>query len=270
VVRVAEAAGKLSSFVSTLLSRSNLKAALDWLREPVLVFAVVYAIAAAVVQPFYVPSGSMQPTLGIGDLFLATKFSYGLNRYSLPFFGGASPGIRLFGRTPKPGDVVVFRGPDRNGTPLVKRGLPGDRIQMRNGRVWINGSELRLEPAGMGRVEDGPGETAPGNYFEADRFVETLPNGRKHLIFKKLLNAPYDDTGVYVVPPEHIFVMGDNRDDSADSRIPADEGGVGYLPISNLMGQAQVVVASVDFVNARGIWEWPFRLRWSRMLKRIH
>jgi signal peptidase I len=243
----------------------------DWVKEPLLIFAGVYMGAAALAQPFYVPSGSMQPTLGIGDLLLATKFSYGYNRYSLPFASGPTPTQQLFASLPQPGDVVVFRKPGNTAQTLVKRvvGLPGDHIQMKGGRLWINSHELALRSDGSGKVEDGPGEAAPGTYFDAGRYVETLPNGHEHPIFKKIWGAYYDDTREVVVPPGNVYVMGDNRDDSADSRVSPEENGVGFLPAANIVGRARVVVASVDFVNASGIWAWPFHLRLRRTLSRV-
>jgi len=266
-----ETSARIRAAVTKHVTSAQVRKVWDWVKEPLLIFAAVYMGAAALAQPFYVPSGSMQPTLGIGDLLLATKFSYGYSRYSLPFASGPTPTKQLFASLPQPGDVVVFRKPGNTSQTLVKRvvGLPGDHIQMKAGRLWINGRALALRSDGRGQVEDGPGETAPGTYFDAERYVETLPNGREHPIFKKVWGAYYDDTHEVVVPPGNVFVMGDNRDDSADSRVDPEENGVGFLPAANIVGRARLVVASVDFVNAGGVWAWPFQLRLKRTLSRV-
>jgi signal peptidase I len=237
------------------------------LKGPVVLIALVLATRTVLAQPFYVPSGSMEPTLQIGDELIATKFAYGYSRYSVPFNIGPTTQGRLFERLPKYGDVIVFALPRDPNEVYVKRavGLPGDRVQMRQGRLWINDKELPLRRDGMGTVEDDEGNTAP-----APRFVETLPNGVTHPIFKMPGGSSLDDTPVFVVPPEHVFAMGDNRDNSLDSRVPAWEGGVGFVPVANLIGRADIVLGSWDFpIKRRPIWEWPSGLRLSRFFSLI-
>ena len=254
-----------------LFAHKDVRAVLNWLKDPILAVLIVFSASTAIAQPYYVPSGSMQPTLAIGDLLLVTKYSYGYDRFSIPYVNGNTPTERLFGRMPQVGDVVVFRLPRDTSVTLVKRviGLPGDRIQMRHGRLWINGKELPLQRVGTGKDENGPDEDSPGSYFTVAKYIETLPDGRQHPIFKKVWNGPYDNTGVYVVPPGHLFMMGDNRDDSSDSRVSPEDLGVGFVPVANVVGRVPVVLASVDFANARGLWEWPFEFRPSRVLNMV-
>ena len=257
-------------FVS-FFCRKEVRGAVDWLKEPVLAVLLVFAATTAIAQPFYVPSGSMQPTLAIGDLTLATKFNYGYSRYSIPYMNGPTPSGRFLGRMPKVGDVIVFRLPSHTGVTFVKRliGLPGDRIQMRQGRLWINGQELKLRAAGKGPVEAGPNELGAGQYVDVPKYIETLPNGVEHPVYKWRSDGEWDNTDVYVVPRGYFFMMGDNRDDSADSRVPPYRGGVGYVPWGNLVGRVFVVIASVDFTNADAIWEWLTEFRFSRVLNGV-
>ena len=269
--RTRDLAQKALAPFAAFFSRKDVRATIDWLKEPVLAVVLVFAATTAIAQPFYVPSGSMQPTLAIGDLTLATKFNYGYSRYSIPYVNGPSPSRRFLGRLPRVGDVAVFRLPSQTSVTYVKRviGLPGDRIQMRQGRLWINGQELKLRAAGNGPVEAGPDELAAGQYVTVPKFMETLPNGIEHPIYKWRWDGPYDNTLVYVVPRGYVFMMGDNRDDSSDSRVPPAFGGVGYVPMGNLVGRVFVVIASVDFTNADAIWEWITEFRFSRVLNGV-
>jgi signal peptidase I len=252
------------------MSRQQPKARgfLSALGQLVTIIALVVLTRTVAAEAYYVPSGSMQPTLLIGDELGVSKFSYGYSRYSLPFGLGPSRPERLFGRMPERGDVVVFRLPRDPSQTYVKRviGLPGDRVQMRDGRLWINGTMLPLRRDGVGPVEMEDGGSEP-----AAREIETLPGGREHPIFKFAGTGSLDNTEVFEVSPGHLFVMGDNRDDSADSRLSPQAGGVGLVPVENLVGRVDLVLGSWDLGFARHpIWTWPSGLRLSRFFSWVN
>ncbi|MCC8938493.1 signal peptidase I [Bradyrhizobium sp. Arg68] len=234
----------------------------------VAIVAVVFLAKGAIAEPFYVPSGSMEPTLLIGDALVASKYPYGYGAASLPIQITLPETGRVFGETPKRGDVVVFRWPGDRSQAWVKRvvGLPGDRIQMRQGQLFINDHPAALKPDGTGFAEDdrGGGE-------EAYRYVETLPNGVSHAIFKIRDNGRLDNTAEVTVPPGDLFVLGDNRDNSADSRVPVRDGGVGLLPIDNLIGRADAVVGSWDLgIRSQPVYTWLSGFRLARFFTSVH
>jgi signal peptidase I len=229
---------------------------------------IVFLGKGALAEPFYVPSGSMEPTLLIGDALLASKFPYGYGTASLPMQITLPETGRVFGEMPKRGDVVVFRWPGDHSQAWVKRvvGLPGDRIQMRQGQLFINNHAAALKPDGIGEAED---DTGGGE--AAYRYIETLPGGVKHAIFKMHDNGRLDNTPEVLVPPGMLFVMGDNRDNSADSRVPVREGGVGMLPIDNLVGRADAVVGSWDLgIRSQPVWTWLSGFRVARFFTAVH
>lgn len=226
------------------------------------ILLLVTVAKTALAEPFYVPSGSMEPTLMIGDELLATKFAYGYSTASLPSFVVLPESERLFAALPKRGDVVVFRWPGDRSQVWVKRviALPGDHVRLERGVVFINGEAATLTPDGTGAAEN-----EDGTQMRAARYIETLPGGRKHVVFKLAAYNPLDNMPETIVPPGHVFVMGDNRDNSADSRVPLRSGGVGMLPTANLIGRVDAIVGSWDLrMKSQPIWTWPQGLRLSR------
>jgi signal peptidase I len=233
----------------------------------VAIVAIVFVAKGALAEPFYIPSGSMEPTLLIGDALLASKYPYGYGTSSLPMQINLPETGRVFAGMPKRGDVVVFRWPGDRSQAWVKRvvGLPGDRIQMRQGQLFINNHAASLKPDGVGEAEDDRGYTE-----KANRYIETLPNGVEHAIFKIRDNGRLDNTAEVTVPPGMLFVLGDNRDNSADSRVAVRDGGVGLLPIDNLIGRADAVVGSWDMgMRSQPMWTWLAGFRMERFFTSV-
>jgi signal peptidase I len=206
-----------------------------------LLFAAVgllFGFPVFLFQPFSMPSGSMKPTLLVGDTIVAAKYAYGYSRYSLP---GAPPLFagRIFAGEPRYGDVVVFRLPRAPSTDYVKRvvGLPGDRIQMVHGTFNLNGTPVKRE-----RIEDFVENDANGRVSRGKQWRETLPNGASYVVLQLMDDGYFDNTPVYTVPPAHYFMMGDNRDNSLDSRTSQ----VGYVPFENLVGRVDRIIFSID------------------------
>jgi signal peptidase I len=239
------------------------------LAQIVAIVMIVFLAKGALAEPFYVPSGSMEPTLLIGDTLLALKYPYGYSGASLPFqITLPETTGRVFGATPRRGDIVVFRSPADRSQAWVKRvvGLPGDRIQMREGVLFINGRPVKLTPDGIGDAEEDDGSGQP-----AHRYIETLPGGVSHTIFKIRDNGRFDNTPEVLVPPDRLFVMGDNRDNSADSRVSVSEGGVGLLPMENLVGRVNAIVGSWDLgIRNQPVSTWLSGFRVSRFFSSVH
>jgi len=234
---------------------------------------VVYALLIAGLfrtlffQPFWIPSGSMKDTLLIGDFLFVNKMAYGYSQYSCPFSACPFSG-RILGSQPERGDVVVFHHPV-NGQDFIKRliGLPGDKIQVTDGALQLNGTPVQLEPAGQFEEiyePQGPNRGFPicqnrsvrrGDVCVKERAVETLPGGVTHSILN-VSDTRTDNTPVFTVPEGHFFFMGDNRDNSTDSRVSPTVGGVGFVPFENLIGRADRVMFSSAGRSLFYFWTW--------------
>jgi signal peptidase I len=233
---------------------------------------IVYALLIALVirialfQPFTIPTGSMEPTVRPGDYIIVSKFSYGFSRYSMPGHLPFGDG-RFLARQPKRGDIIVFKLPRDLREDYVKRliGLPGDHVQVRRGVLYINDKPAPQQPLGETFTDLG------GFPTRADVYRETLPGGRTHISYSVDPTAPPENTEVYVVPEDHYFFMGDNRDNSLDSRFPPQSDGVGFVPFENLEGKAQIVLLSWNKgASLFKPWTWVSDLRPSRFFHYLY
>ena len=248
----------------------------EFVKSVLYALVIVFLVRSFGFEPFNIPSSSMVPTLVVGDFLFVSKFSYGYSRYALPFGAKLWEG-RILASEPQRGDVVVFKWPGDNSTDYIKRlvGLPGDTIEMRNGRLWINGKmvERRLLSGSQGQRLD------PATGRLVYRYEETLPNGVRYNIeqygdYEVNQNFPPECPSSEVhcpitLPANSYFVMGDNRDNSADSRVSTANRGVGILPRDNLVGKAQIIFLSLDNASLWEIWKLPFAVRWSRIFSWI-
>jgi signal peptidase I len=249
---------------------SGRRAWFDTARFLLLLALAAWALRSLVVAPFSIPTGSMMPTMLPGDYLFVSKWPYGYSRFSFP---GQIPAFdgRYLQRVPERGDVVVFKRPGPESTDWVKRviGLPGDRIALRGGVLFINGKQVARKSRGdltlpaSRNIPCGIDEAATCRY---PAFVETLPNGRSYVTLDQTPFAPRDNFGTVTVPPDHLFLLGDNRDDSSDSRFALAEGGIGMVPLDRLVGRAAFSFWSTDgsasYVKP---WTWFSALRADRI-----
>ena len=213
-------------------------------------------------EPFNIPSGSMIPTLLVGDYLFVSKYSYGYSRYSFPFgiipFEG-----RIAASEPERGDVTVFRLPSNTSVDYIKRivGLPGDKVQVKNGSLFINGAEVLRKSLGTVTIDNGR------RTQQVQAFEETLPNGKSYVVHEIGNFDRVDNTPIITVPEGHYFMMGDNRDNSKDSRFLD----ISTIPAQNLIGRAEFMFFSTDQSAAFWeVWKWPFAIRYSRILSGIN
>jgi len=230
----------------------------DTVRVIIHALILAFIVRVFLFQPFNIPSGSMIPTLLVGDYLFVSKYAYGYSRYSFPFGPDLFSG-RIWAEDPKRGDVVVFKLPRDNETDYIKRviGLPGNEIQMISGVLHINGEPLKKE-----KISDFVLEDSSGRERHLTRYRETLPNGVSYPVLDLVNEGIGDNTEIYKVPENHFFMMGDNRDNSTDSRFLSE---VGFVPFENLVGRAEIIFFSINEDSSFWqLWRWPTSVRWSR------
>ena len=222
---------------------------------------IALAIRSLIFEPYNIPSSSMVPTLLIGDYLFVSKYDYGYSRHSFPLSVPLVPRGRIFADEPQRGDIVIFKLPTDNKTDYIKRviGLPGDRIQMAGGRLYINDKLVERE-----KIAEEDWVVEVEGLVHYTKYLETLPNGVQHLIYEQGDNKILDDTDVFTVPENHYFMMGDNRDNSSDSRT------FGFVPAQNLEGKARFIFYSNNGAGAFWqFWKWGDSLRLERFFKRL-
>ena len=246
----------------------------ELLRTLVYAGLIAVGVRTFLFESFNIPSGSMIPTLLVGDYLFVSKYEYGYSRFSLPFSLDLFEG-RVLGHTPRRGDVAVFRFTQDNSIDYIKRivGLPGDRVQMKGGELFVNGTQVPRTDLGDYVASDENGTRMQGR-----RYQESLPGSGapgtaaaapvSHQILKLTSEGQYNNTPEYLVPAGYFFAMGDNRDDSADSRFMGTESDdLGFVPMQNLVGHAEFIFFSVDGRHPLWeVWEWPAEIRWGRIL----
>lgn len=235
----------------------------EFFKTAIIAVLLALAIRSFLYEPFNIPSGSMLPNLQIGDYLFVSKPAYGYSRYSFPF-GLVKFEGREFADQPKRGDIIVFKLPSNPSIDYIKRlvAFPGERVQVINGRLYINGEMAPREPVGLKKVDNGYG--IDDTMME---YIETLPGGVMHSIYEESDNEGLDNTEEYVVPDGHYFFMGDNRDNSQDSRV---QDLVGFVPFENLVGRADILFFSIDqTAELFKPWTWPGAIRYNRILDKI-
>ncbi len=236
----------------------------EFAKTALVAVVVALIIRSVFLEPFNIPSGSMKPTLEIGDYLFVNKPAYGYSRFSFPF-GIAPIEGRLWQKAPQRGDIIVFALPSHTGIDYIKRiiGLPGDKIQVQKGRLYINGQMIPREFIGIQKISEGNG----GREIVMNEYIQTLPDGTFFRIYEESDQGPLDDTSVYTVPEEHYFVMGDNRDYSQDSRVT---NMVGPIPFENIIGRADFLFFSSNgYARIFEFWKWPWSIRYERILSDI-
>jgi signal peptidase I len=243
------------------MNTKNKNSIFENIRTLIYAILIAFFIRTFILQPFTIPSGSMLPNLLVGDYLFVSKYSYGYSRYSFPF----SPNIikdRIFARLPERGDVVVFRLPNDTNVDYIKRviGLPGDEIQIINGLIYINDEEVS--------VTNYNDDYKYFTQYNKNTLKNEILDGKSHLILDLETESLGDNTGIYRVPNDHYFMMGDNRDNSLDSRF-IDQ--VGYVPFENFVGRAEFLFFSSDkSVPLWKIWNWHKKFRFDRIAKKIN